>query len=208
MKLENSARRISITSFSCLVFLPPNRLPVFQAGGVGLDVVKKNLDSIHGRVEVSSEVGKGTRFTIKLPLTLAIIEGFVTRVGDNKYVFPFSSIEEIKVIQQDELFRNDEESEAMIFHRGLHIPVLYAHRVFRETWQEPENRTMLSLLFSLDQSHYCVVVDELIGKQEIVVKSMSQTILQDCSFFSGGTIFGDGSIGFVVDMQGFLEALK
>ncbi len=209
---RDEAGKLSQKDIYNLLFLPgfstAKQVTSVSGRGVGLDVVKKNLDSIHGRVEVSSEVGKGTRFTIKLPLTLAIIEGFVTRVGDNKYVFPFSSIEEIKVIQQDELFRNDEESEAMIFHRGLHIPVLYAHRVFRETWQEPENRTMLSLLFSLDQSHYCVVVDELIGKQEIVVKSMSQTILQDCSFFSGGTIFGDGSIGFVVDMQGFLEALK
>lgn len=195
-----------------LLFLPgfstAERVTSVSGRGVGLDVVKKNLDSIHGRVEVSSEPGKGTRFTIKLPLTLAIIEGFVTKVGDNKYVFPFSSIEEIKVIQQDELFKNDEDSEAMIFHRGLHIPVLYAHKVFRESWEEPEDGKLLSLLFSFDQSHYCVVVDELIGKQEIVVKSMSQTILQDCSFFSGGTIFGDGSIGFVVDMQGFLEALK
>ncbi|HRS05148.1 MAG TPA: ATP-binding protein, partial [Treponema sp.] len=209
---RDEAGKLSQKDIYNLLFLPgfstAKQVTSVSGRGVGLDVVKKNLDSIHGRVEVSSEVGKGTRFTIKLPLTLAIIEGFVTRVGDNKYVFPFSSIEEIKVIQQDELFRNDEESEAMIFHRGLHIPVLYAHRVFRETWQEPENGTMLSLLFSLDQSHYCVVVDELNGKQEIVVKSMSQTILQDCSFFSGGTIFGDGSIGFVVDMQGFLEALK
>jgi len=195
-----------------LLFLPgfstAKEVTSVSGRGVGLDVVKKNLDSIHGRVEVSSESGKGTRFTIKLPLTLAIIEGFVTRVGDNKYVFPFSSIEEIKVIQKDELFKNDEDSEAMIFHRGLHIPVLFAHGVFREPYQEKEDGRILSLLFSFDQSHYCVVVDELIGKQEIVVKSMSQTILQDCSFFSGGTIFGDGSIGFVVDMQGFLEALK
>ncbi len=195
-----------------LLFLPgfstAEQVTNVSGRGVGLDVVKKNLDSIHGRIEVSSETGKGTRFTIKLPLTLAIIEGFVTRVGDNKYVFPFSSIEEIKVIQKEELFKNDEDSEAMIFHRGLHIPVLYSHRVFRETFQETEDGRLLSLLFSLDQSHYCVVVDELIGKQEIVVKSMSQTILRDCNFFSGGTIFGDGSIGFVVDMQGFLEALK
>ncbi|WP_304226481.1 chemotaxis protein CheA [Gracilinema caldarium] len=195
-----------------LLFLPgfstAEQVTNVSGRGVGLDVVKKNLDSIHGRVEVSSELGKGTRFTIKLPLTLAIIEGFVTRVGDNKYVFPFSSIEEIKVIKKDELFQNDEDSEAMIFHRGLHIPVLYAHKVFRESWEEPKDCMLLSLLFSFDQSHYCVVVDELIGKQEIVVKSMSQTILQNCGFFSGGTIFGDGSIGFVVDMQGFLEALK
>jgi len=209
---KDEVSKLSQKDMFNLLFLPgfstAKQVTSVSGRGVGLDVVKKNLDSIHGRVEVSSESGKGTRFTIKLPLTLAIIEGFVTRVGDNKYVFPFSSIEEIKVIQKDELFRNDEASEAMIFHRGLHIPVLFAHRVFREPYQEKEDGRILSLLFSFDQSHYCVVVDELIGKQEIVVKSMSQTILQDCSFFSGGTIFGDGSIGFVVDMQGFLEALK
>ncbi|HPQ00626.1 MAG TPA: chemotaxis protein CheA [Termitinemataceae bacterium] len=194
-----------------LLFLPgfstADQVTSVSGRGVGLDVVKKNLDSIHGRVEVRSEMGKGTCFTIKLPLTLAIIEGFVTRVGDNKYVFPFSSIEEIKVVAPEDLYQNENKEEAMIFHRGIHMPVIFSHRVFREP-QKNSREQLLTLIFNFDHSHYCVVVDELIGKQEIVIKSISQNILKDCRFFSGGTIFGDGSIGFVVDMQGFLEALK
>ncbi len=209
---RDEAGKLSQRDVFNLLFLPgfstAEQVTSVSGRGVGLDVVKKNIDSIHGRVEVSSVLGQGTRFSIKLPLTLAIIEGFVSRVGDNKYVFPFSSIEEIMVIQKESLFRNDEASEAMIFHRGSHIPVLYAHTVFRERYEANMDGTILALLFTFDESHYCVVVDELIGKQEIVVKSLSQSILKDCSFFSGGTIFGDGSIGFVVDMQGFLEALK
>ncbi|MCX7788992.1 MAG: chemotaxis protein CheA [Spirochaetes bacterium] len=208
---KEEAESISIKDLYAFLFLPgfstSSSVTTVSGRGVGLDVVKKNLDSIHGRVEIVSEPGKFTRFIIRLPLTLAIIEGFVTRVGENKYVFPFSAIEEIKVIDASEIMASENGSEALIYHRGAHIPVLKAHRVFKEE-EKKNGERILSLLFSLDQSKYCVVVDELIGKQEIVIKNLSDTLLQECPYFSGGTIFGDGSIGFVVDMQGFLESLK
>ncbi len=208
---KEEAESLSLKDIYSFLFLPgfstSSSVTTVSGRGVGLDVVKKNLDSIHGRVEVVSEPGKFTRFIIRLPLTLAIIEGFVTRVGENKYVFPFSAIEEIKVIDPSEIMASENGSEALIYHRGAHIPVLKAHHVFKEEVKENGER-ILSLLFSLDQAKYCVVVDELIGKQEIVIKNLSDTLLQQCPYFSGGTIFGDGSIGFVVDMQGFLESLK
>ncbi len=210
---REEAEELSLKDTYGFLFLPgfstSSAVTTVSGRGVGLDVVKKNLDSIHGRVEVVSEKDRFTRFIIRLPLTLAIIEGFVTRVGENKYVFPFSAIEEIKVIDPAEILasENGNGSEALIYHRGMHIPVLKAHKVFKEEEKGRDDR-ILSLLFSLDQSRYCVVVDDLIGKQEIVIKNLSDTLLQECPYFSGGTIFGDGSIGFVVDMQGFLEALK
>ncbi len=172
--------------------------------GVGLDVVKRNLEKIHGRVEVYSELGKYTKFVIKLPLTLAIIEGFVTRVGNNKYVFPFNMIEEILVLDRKEIkiSQQDNKENPIIYHRGLHIPVIFAHHIFKEKLSE--NEKLISLIFNVDQFKYCVIVDEVLGKQEIVVKNLG-SLLSEYKYFSGGTIFGDGSIGFVVDLSGLLE---
>ncbi len=209
---KDEASGLSEKDIYNFLFLPgfstADSVTTISGRGVGLDVVKKNLDMIHGRVEIISEPGKYTRFVIKLPLTLAIIEGFVTRVGETKYVFPFNAIEEIMVIDEKEIFATENASEKMIYHRGFHIPVIQAHKVFKETADTAQEGRLLSLLFTIDQSKYCVLVDELIGKQEIVIKNLSDTLLSDCRYFSGGTIFGDGSIGFVVDMQGFLEALR
>ncbi|MCX7820113.1 MAG: chemotaxis protein CheA [Brevinematales bacterium] len=190
-----------------LMFLPgfstSENVTNVSGRGVGLDVVKKNLEEIHGRVEVQTEKGKYTKFIIKLPLTLAIIEGFVTKVGSNKYVFPFNLIEEILVLEKSSLKYSENGGKAMIFHRGIHVPVIFCEKIFKENiLRESEN--FISLIVSFDQFKYCIVVDEVIGKQEIVIKNLGN-ILSEYSYFSGGTIFGDGTIGFVVDIQGLIE---
>lgn len=193
------------------MFLPgfstSDNVTAVSGRGVGLDVVKKSLEQIHGRVEIHSEPGKYTRFIIKLPLTLAIIEGFVTIVGNNKYVFPFNSIEEILVFNKNILQRQQNAGESILYHRDMHIPVIFAHEIFKEDYKERDDDRLLSLIFAFDQAKYCVVVDSILGKQEIVVKSLG-TMLNEYDYFSGGTIFGDGSIGFVVDLQGFIDAVK
>ncbi|MEJ5361827.1 MAG: chemotaxis protein CheA [Spirochaetota bacterium] len=193
------------------MFLPgfstSSNITAVSGRGVGLDVVKKGLEQIHGRVEIHSEPGKYTKFIIKLPLTLAIIEGFVTVVGNNRYVFPFNSVEEILVFNTSNLQKQENTNEAILYHRDMHIPVIFAHDIFKEKFIQRADDRLLSLIFTFDQFKYCVVVDSIIGKQEIVVKSLG-TMLNDYQYFSGGTIFGDGSIGFVVDLQGFIEAVK
>ena len=205
---RDKAQSLSEKDIYNIMFLPgfstSKETTSVSGRGVGLDVVKKNLEQIHGRVEVYSEPGKYTKFVIKLPLTLAIIEGFVTRVGKNKYVFPFSMIDEILVLDKKDIKTSSENNkeETLIYHRGLHIPVIFAHQIFKE--QIPENEKFISLIFNLDEFKYCVVVDEVLGKQEIVVKNLG-SLLSEYKCFSGGTIFGDGSIGFVIDLQGFLE---
>lgn len=188
-------------------FSTSSNVTAVSGRGVGLDVVKKGLEQIHGRVEIHSEPGKFTKFIIKLPLTLAIIEGFVTVVGSNKYVFPFNSVEEILVFDTHSLQRQENSKEAILYHRDMHIPVIFSHDIFKEEYKQKHNDRLLSLIFTFDQYKYCVVVDSIIGKQEIVVKSLG-SMLNEYQYFSGGTIFGDGSIGFVVDLQGFIEAVK
>lgn len=178
--------------------------------GVGLDVVRQNIDQIHGKVEIESTVGQGTRFTIRIPLTLAIIDGFVTLVGGTKYVLPFSLIEEILVPQANEL-RVLEDGSHLVFSRGKHIPVLIAGTIFGHKDYarrvKPGLEGQLILLISFGLSRYGIAVDGVIGKQEIVIKSLTEA-LSGLSVFSGGTIFGDGDIGFVVDIEEFIQAAR
>lgn len=191
-----------------ILFLPgfstADTITNLSGRGVGLDVVKKNLDEIHGRVEIKTEKGKFTEFIIKLPMTLAIIEGFVSKVGENKYIFPFNMIEEILVLEKNVLKYSEDKKNAVIFHRNNHIPVIFCYKIFNEKSNIENNDRFISLIMSLDNSKYAIVVDEVIGKQEIVIKSLGN-ILSSYQYFSGGTIFGDGTIGFVVNIDGLVE---
>jgi len=185
-------------------FSTAEKVTSISGRGVGLDVVKKNIDKIHGRVEIQSESGKFTRFIIKLPLTLAIIEGFVTIVGENKYVFPFNQLEEVLVLDESSISISKERNEAILFHRGMHIPVIFAADIFNEKRKKRDDGRIISLILIMDQLRYCIIIDDVVGKQEIVIKNLGD-LMSEYHYFSGGTIFGDGSIGFVVDLQGMLE---
>jgi two-component system, chemotaxis family, sensor kinase CheA len=174
--------------------------------GVGLDVVKKNIEQIHGKVEVSSEKFKATTFTIKLPLTLAIIDGFVTVVNNKKYIFPFNLIEEIIVPNIDNLSMM-ENHELMLFNRNKYTPVIFAGNFFNELEFNKDFSKIIIILINYEGSSYGVAVDSVIGKHEIVIKSLNE-VLHKLKVFSGGTIFGDGSIGFVVDIEEFMDMAK
>ena len=169
--------------------------------GVGLDVVKKNLDQIRGKIEIATEIGKGTTFTIKLPLTLAIIDGFVTKVNDERFIFPFHVIDEIVVPVEDQLQKMS-DGEYFLLNRGQHIPVIFIENVLQSQEQYAENQIII--VVSLEDSQYGIAVHEVLGKQEIVIKSLNSS-LHRFDLFSGGTIFGDGSIGFVVDIEALIS---
>jgi two-component system chemotaxis sensor kinase CheA len=177
--------------------------------GVGLDVVRQNIDQVHGRVEIDSTLGRGTRFTIRIPLTLAIIDGFVTQVDDTKYVFPFNVIEEILVAQDCDLKSLDDGSH-LVYSRGQHLPVLLAGTLFGHKDYAQRARVLdgkLILLIGYANSRYGVAVDAIVGKQEIVIKNLTEA-LAGVKVFSGGTIFGDGDIGFVVNVEEFIAAAR
>jgi len=178
--------------------------------GVGLDVVRQNIDQIHGKVDIESAPGSGTQFTIRIPLTLAIIDGFVTQVDDTKYVFPFNLIEEILVPRDGEL-HSLEDGSHLVVSRGKHVPVLLAGTVFGHKDYaariKPGLEGKLILLMGYGNARYGIAVDGIVGKQEIVIKTLTEA-LSRFSVFSGGTIFGDGDIGFVVDVEEFILAAR
>lgn len=176
--------------------------------GVGLDVVKKNIEEVRGKIDIQSSVGLGSRFTLRLPLTLAIIEGFVTLVEGQKYIFPFVSIAEIIVPEGDQLQKMD-GGEIILNNRGRFIPVFQANKIIRipagaTRVESEENSLGVVLIINHDGEQYGIGVDRVLGKQEIVIKNLNE-VLQEMEIFSGGSIFGDGSIGFVVDIDIFLD---
>jgi two-component system chemotaxis sensor kinase CheA len=207
---SEAAAAMSDRDVYSLLFLPgfstAKEVTEVSGRGVGMDVVRKNVEEIRGRIEVESEEGSYTRFIIRLPLTLAIIDGFVVTAGVNRYVYPFQSIEEI-VVPDASSIRMTADGGMMIHHRGAFIPVVFAGEVFMETSFVKEISKAILIILTFDNRSYAVAVDRVVGKQEIVVKSLGE-VLAHLPYFSGGTIFGDGTIGFVVDIQSFLDSVK
>lgn len=205
---KEEIEKLSEKDIFSILFLPgfstSEKVTNLSGRGVGLDIVKKNIEELRGKVEIHSEKGKYTEFIIKLPLTLAIIEGFVTKIGENKYIFPFNLIEEILVIDKNDLKFSEDKKNAVIYHRNLYIPVIFTDKVFNENSSFMEKEKIISLIIQVDNLKYLIPVDEVIGKQEIVIKNLG-TLLSKYNYFSGGTIFGDGTIGFVVDIEGLIE---
>lgn len=168
--------------------------------GVGMDVVKQNVDLIHGKVDVRSEWGRGSQFTLRIPLTLAIIDGFVTQVDDTKYIFPFNLVEQIIVPELDTLTVLD-DGQSLLFERGVYIPIVVAAEVFEHAPRRRDRMVVVVIIYEGKQ--YGIAVDAVLGKQEIVIKTLNEA-LENMRTFSGGTIFGDGTIGFVIDIEQFI----
>jgi len=172
--------------------------------GVGMDVVQQNVDLIHGKVEIHSQPGAGSKFVLRIPLTLAIIDGFVTVIDDIKYIFPFNLIEEIIVPEPTALTRLD-SGQFLLFDRGVYTPIIVAADLFGHPASDQTRK--LVIVISYEGSRYGIAVDAILGKQEIVIKTLNEA-LESLQAFSGGTIFGDGSIGFVVDIEKFILAAR
>lgn len=184
-------------------FSTAKKVTELSGRGVGLDVVKMNLEKIHGKVEITSKEGEGSSFRMRLPLTLAIIDGFVTRVGDERYIFSFTLIKGI-VVPTEENIRRMEDGEIILYDQGHHIPVLFTEELVNGEMVEKGAGEYVILLINYEDSLYGIAVDEVLGKQEIVIKSLNE-VLREMNLFSGGTIFGDGTIGFVVDIDEFIK---
>jgi len=168
--------------------------------GVGMDVVQQNITQIRGKVEIQSTKGAGSRFLLRIPLTLAIIDGFVAMIDQIKYVLPFNIIEEIIVPDPQALTKRD-NGQLFFFDRNSYTPILKAAEIFgHPNW---DRDWPLIVIFRFEDRRYGIFVDAVLGKQEIVIKQLNEA-LGNLDVFSGGTIFGDGSIGFVVDIEQFL----
>jgi two-component system chemotaxis sensor kinase CheA len=168
--------------------------------GVGMDIVRNQIEQINGSVEFTTAPGRGTTFTIKLPLTLAIIRALMVTLGDHVYAFPLTNVLETLTLKPGEI-RRVRHAEVIVV-RGQVLPLVRLAHLFQEKSRE-EGKLSVVILGSGDKK-VGVVVDRLIGEQEIVIKSLGGYLGQ-VPGLSGATILGDGKVALIVDARGIVK---
>jgi two-component system chemotaxis sensor kinase CheA len=174
--------------------------------GVGMDVVKRNIESLGGTVTIKTEQGKGTTFTLKLPLTLAIIEGMTVRIGQETYIVPLLSI--LESIQPKEgVVKTVVGKGELINVRGTYLPVIRLYEVFALRPEHTLPTKAILLILETEGERVAVMVDEILGQQQVVIKSMEQNF-RKVEGIAGATILSDGTVGFILDVRGLLEIAR
>jgi two-component system chemotaxis sensor kinase CheA len=174
--------------------------------GVGMDVVKKAVDKLRGRIEITSKPGQGSIFTIRMPLTLAIIEGILCRVGQERYVIPSLAIIESFLPREDQYFTVEGKAE-MILSRDEVIPLIRLGRIFGVNGDAMDPWDGLVVTVEHDGEKRCLLLDEILGKEEVVIKSLGDS-LKETKGIAGGAIMGDGRVGLILDIPGVIEIAK
>lgn len=169
--------------------------------GVGMDVVKRTIDSLHGFIDVDSTPGQGARVTLRLPLTLAIIDGLLVRIGRGRYVIPLSTVEECVELSDADNLRSTGRSFLNI--RGELVPFLRLRELFRVT--APPDPYPKVVVVAAGDRRVGLVVDQIIGDHQTVIKSLSK-LHADVTTFSGATILGDGAVALILDVVNLIAA--
>jgi len=175
----------------------------FSGRGVGMDVVTKNIEKIGGSITIESVFGKGTEIFVKIPLTLAIIDGIEVSVGKSRYTIPTISIRESFRIDESDV-TSDGDGNEMIMIRGQCYPVLRIHRMFNIKNPVMRISDGIMVMIESDSKTACLFVDKLVGEQQVVVKALPR-YLKKVQGIAGCTILGDGGISLILDVNGILE---
>ncbi len=171
--------------------------------GVGMDVVRRHIEKLRGRIEIRSVDGEGTSFHLKLPLTLAIIDGLVVAVGQERYIVPLFGVRELFRPNDDSIWTVQQRAE-MALVRGTLLPVLRLYRRFGVEPRSTDPQQGVLVVAEVEGSRFCLLVDELIGKQEVVIKSLGETF-KNVSGVAGGAILGDGRVGLILDLERLMK---
>jgi len=165
--------------------------------GVGMDIVRKNIEKLNGTMDIDSTVGQGTTIRLKIPLTLAIIPAHLVRVGDNMYTIPLANIEETLRINRSET--TIIEGTEVVYLRGKTLPVIHLSDLFSTTSDAKDKEKLYVVVVNTGTQKIGLVVDELLGQEEVVIKPLID-YLREKSGFSGATIVGDGTISLIIDI--------
>ncbi|MBQ7588518.1 MAG: chemotaxis protein CheA [Lachnospiraceae bacterium] len=165
--------------------------------GVGLDVVKSKIEALGGDVSVKTKLGEGSTFSIRLPLTLAIIQALMVIVGGETYAISLGSIDTIEDISENDV--KYVEAKEVIHLRGNVIPIVRLHEVLGLEMPKESRDRMIVVIVKKGDQYAGLVVDELIGQQEIVIKSLGRYINCTSRMISGATILGDGEVALIID---------
>ena len=171
--------------------------------GVGMDVVRRNIKDLGGSVEVRSRQGEGTTFTIRLPLTLAILDGQLVQVGDAIYIIPLVSI--VESLQIDRRRVSSVAGQADVYKlRDEYIPVINLHDVFDVPRRSGDFAESLLVVVEGSNGRIGLVIDDLLGQQQVVIKSLESNF-RPVEGLSGATILGDGTVALIIDVAGLIE---
>jgi len=186
-----------------LVFLPgfstADVITDLSGRGVGMDVVQRNIDSLRGKVEISSTLGKGTTFTIVLPLTLAIIEGLIVGIGTDRYIIPTLAIRESFRPRPNTIFTVQQRQEVVNV-RGKQTPILRLGNHLGRPVRAVNPEEGIIIVVESGDAARGILVDELIGKQEVVIKSLGKTF-EHQNLLAGSAVLGDGWVGLILDVD-------
>ncbi|MDD2670861.1 MAG: chemotaxis protein CheA [Syntrophales bacterium] len=190
-----------------LIFMPglstAEKVTDVSGRGVGMDVVKQAVDKLRGKIEVESVPGRGTTFVTSFPLTMAIIDGMIVRVGQERYIIPTTAIRQLLRPNQ-ESFNSVIGKGEVVSIRGKLLPLVRLYDLFDI---DPERRNpweAIVVVVDGETRSKCLLVDEIIGKEEVVIKGLGDS-LKTVKGVSGGAIMGDGSVGLILDPEGLFE---
>ena len=210
---EKNDSEITDSEIYSFIMLPGfstnNEVNEYSGRGVGMDVVKKNIDKVGGRVLIESEADTGTKILIKIPLTLAIIDGMEVTVGDNIYTIPITTIRESFKPEKTSLLKDSDNNE-MIMIRGSCYPVFRLNRLFGVATKINDLCDGIIVMVEANDKNICLFVDKLIGEQQVVVKPFPSYLMKykvKESGIGGCTILGDGSISLIIDAAGITRKM-
>jgi two-component system chemotaxis sensor kinase CheA len=206
--LVSEGQNLSKDEILNLIFLPgfstAEKVTSISGRGVGMDVVRRNIEKLRGKIEIDSELGKGSRFRIILPLTMAIIDGLIVKVGEDRFILPTTSVKMA--------YRPAPESLSTVQGRGevldLRGKILPLHRLHQKFAIEPKaHNPSDGIVVVVEHSGRtsCLLVDEMVSKQEVVIKSLG-ALMQGLPGVAGGAILGDGTIALILDPASLLSA--
>ena len=174
--------------------------------GVGMDVVKRNIEGLGGTVSIESAQGKGSKLTLKLPLTLAIIDGMTVRVGEENYIIPLITVTESIRPKSSDMQRIVGKGEVVNL-RGEWVPMVRLYEVFNVTPEYTDPVEALLVIVEAEGRRVAVLVDELTGQQQVVIKTLEQNY-RKVEAISGATILGDGQVALILDVPGLAKLAR
>lgn len=173
--------------------------------GVGMDVVKRNIESMGGRIEIESDTGVGSAFHIRLPLTLAILDGMSVAVVDQLFIIPLVNI--IESVQPAPAQLKYISNQQMLELRDAYWPIIRLHEVMHVEGAKPDAAHAILVLIETSKTRFALMVDDLIGQQQVVIKSLEQHYKRVAGV-AGATIMGDGSVALILDVESLASQLN
>jgi two-component system chemotaxis sensor kinase CheA len=208
--LITADERLSESEIFSLIFLPgfstAKQVTEVSGRGVGMDVVKRNIEELRGYVQIQSDFGKGTRFKIILPLTLALIDGMVVKLGAERYIIPVLSVVE-SLRPPPGIVSTIVGRGEIVSLRNRQLPLFRMAKIFGLAGAQEDPTKALVVVVEHEGRQAGLLVDDLIGMQQTVIKSLGAGLPQSAGF-SGGAIMADGRIGLIVDVPGVLKLAR